>query len=337
MARDPKTRAGGRTSRRLALLVLAVVAVLGAGLARILVSASVPSTPVRIDAARLMADLRVLAADDMEGREFGTAGGARARAFVVRRFRESGLQAFDGGYLQPVSAQVGPRHEMRTGANVIGYLAGTGDSPRYIVVSAHYDHIGVRNGRVFNGADDNASGTAALFALAAYFQAHRPATSILFAAFDGEEEGLLGSRVFVHAPPVDAADLLIDLNADMIGREPRNRLFVVGTYTQPALKPLIARVASGAAVKLIFGHDDPSGRSGEDWTRDSDHYAFMQAGIPALYFGVEDYAQHHQPTDEAATITTDFYVRAVETLLDIVEACDADTGALIRARGHRGA
>ena len=81
--------------------------------------------------------------------------------------------------------------------NVVGRIDGTAAPGRYIVVSAHYDHIGVRNGQVFNGADDNASGTAALFALARHFSANRPRHSLIFAAFDAEESGLRGARHFV--------------------------------------------------------------------------------------------------------------------------------------------
>ena len=98
----------------------------------------------------------------------------------------------------------------------------------------------------------------------------------------------------MRAPPVPAASIALDLNADMIGRENDNRLFVVGTHLQPFLIPVIERVAKSSPVKLLIGHDDPTRRGEDDWTRDSDQYAFIDAKIPGLYFGVEDYAQHHQ-------------------------------------------
>ncbi|MEO8070104.1 MAG: M28 family peptidase, partial [Acidobacteriota bacterium] len=192
-----------------------------------------------IDSARVLADLRVLSADDMEGRQVGTPGGRKARAFVVERFRAAGVLPFDRGFEQPFSFTTG--RGTITGANVIGYVSGTG-GPRagtFIVVSAHYDHIGMQGGRVFNGADDNASGTAALFEIARYFQRAPTRHSLLFAAFDAEEEGLRGSQAFVAAPPVAAAAIALNLNADMIGREPNNTLYVVGTREQPFLKPAI--------------------------------------------------------------------------------------------------
>ena len=146
---------------------------------------------------------------------------------------------------------------------------------------------------------------------------------MIFVAFDAEESGLRGARAFVAKPPVDVSALLINLNMDMIGRDPNNLLYVVGTYTQPALKPVIERVAASAPVKLTIGHDDPTKKDVEDWTTDSDHAAFCQAKIPCLYFGVEDFENHHKATDKYETMSHDFYVRAVETMVQVTKAFDA--------------
>jgi Zn-dependent M28 family amino/carboxypeptidase len=288
-----------------------------------------PST--LIDSAQLLSDLKVLSSDDMQGRQVDTPGGAKARAFVIDRFKASGIQPFGESYTEPfafTSGRGGTQTE-RHGINVVGHIDGT-NTQRFIVVSAHYDHIGTRNGVVFNGADDNASGTAALFAVAKHFSAHRPAHSLLFVAFDGEESGLRGSEAFVKQPPVDAHAMAIDLNMDMIGRDPNDKLFVVGTYLQPFLKPLIEKLAGEAPVKVLIGHDDPTQKNVEDWTKDSDHYAFITAKIPALYFGVEDFDQHHKATDDYETITFDFYIRAVETMVDAVKVFDANLDSLPR-------
>jgi Zn-dependent M28 family amino/carboxypeptidase len=279
------------------------------------------------DAAALLKDLQILSADDMQGREIGTAGGEKARSYIVERFRAVGLLPVGNGYSWPFAFAGGRAgNQTRSGVNVVGRLPGTKPDGRYIVITAHYDHIGIRNGVVFNGADDNGSGTAALFTVAAYFKAHPTEHPLLFVAFDGEESGLRGAAAFVREPPVPAASLALNLNMDMIGREPGDKLFVVGTRTQPALLPVIQRVAATAPVKLLAGHDDPGEK--EDWTKDSDHYAFMQAKIPALYFGVEDFDQHHKATDDFATITAGFYVRAVETMIAVVREFDASLDTL---------
>jgi Zn-dependent M28 family amino/carboxypeptidase len=286
-----------------------------------------------IDSAQLLRDLQVLSADDMQGREVDTPGGAKARAFMIERFKASGIVPFGESYSSGFTFSAGRRGGTPAehhGVNVIGHIDGTSSPRRFIVVSAHYDHIGERNGVVFNGADDNASGAAALFAVAKYFTAHRPAHSLLFVAFDGEEAGLRGSEAFVKQPPVDAGAMAIDLNMDMIGRDPNDKLFVVGTFLQPFLKPLVQQIAAVAPVKVLMGHDDPAQKDVEDWTKDSDHYAFIEAKIPALYFGVEDFDQHHKATDDYETITFDFYIRAVETMVDAVKVFDAGLDTLPR-------
>jgi hypothetical protein len=286
-----------------------------------------------VDRGQLLSDLKVLSADDMLGRRVDTPGGARARAFVIRRFTESGIRPLPGrrSFLEPFSFRAGRgvTRPLRHGVNVVGTIDGRRRPRRYIVVSAHYDHIGTVNGDVANGADDNASGTAALFALGRYFSAHQPENSLIFAAFDGEEAGLRGSREFVRAPPVEASALIVDVNMDMIGREYDNRLFAVGTAANPFLRPVLEGVARTAPVRLLFGHEDPTKE--EDWSRDSDHHSFQEAGIPAVYLGVEDFAQHHKVTDDYATMTFDFYVRAVETCARVVEAFDRNLDSIARA------
>jgi Zn-dependent M28 family amino/carboxypeptidase len=284
-----------------------------------------------IDAEQLLTDLRVLSADDMQGRQAGTPGGEKARAYVVERFAASGIVPFGETYLSPFTFRGrGEDAPEREGVNVVGHIRGATTPDRYIVLTAHYDHVGVRNGEVYNGADDNASGTAALFALGKYFSERRPAHSLLFVAFDAEESGLRGARAFVADPPVPVGALAINLNMDMIGRDPDDRLFVAGTHQQPFLKPLVERVAAAAPVNLLMGHDNPDEAGVENWTRSSDHYAFCEAGIPCLYIGVEDFDQHHEPTDDYETMTHGFYVRAVETMVAMTRDVDASLDLVVR-------
>ena len=283
-----------------------------------------------IDAKQLLLDLKTLSADDMEGRQVGTPGGAKARAYVIERFKASGIKPFGGSYEHTFSF-TGRSNQSVDGVNIAGFIEGSRTPNRYVVITAHYDHVGVRNGQVFNGADDNASGTAALFAVAKYFSTRKPASSLLFVAFDGEESGLRGARAFVAKPPVEASALVINLNMDMIGRDPNDLLYVVGTRQQPFLKPFIERIAAKAPVKLVMGHDDPAEK--ENWTGQSDHAAFCQAKIPCLYFGVEDFDQHHRATDDYETMTHAFYVRAVETMVRAVEEFDARLDDVIKGRG----
>jgi Zn-dependent M28 family amino/carboxypeptidase len=278
---------------------------------------------IPVDRTQLLADLKVLSADDMEGRLVGTPGGAKARAYVIERFKASGIAPFGDTYEHPFEFTAGRGGGApRAAINVLGMIKGTRTPERYIVITAHYDHIGVRNGATFNGADDNASGTAALFALGRYFAANPPAHSLIFAALDAEESGLQGARRFVAAPPVPVAQLMLNINMDMIGRDANNLLYVVGTHTQPFLKPVIEQVAAGANITLRMGHDNPDEKGVEDWTRSSDHFPFCQAGIPCLYFGVEDFENHHKATDVYDTMTHDFYYRVVQTMVLAVRTFD---------------
>ncbi len=178
----------------------------------------------------------------MQGRDTGTAGSERARAYIVARLDALGVAAPGMGRLQPFEARGRTREGVKTfnGTNIIGVIPGTRVGDRYIVVTAHYDHVGVNDGQVFNGADDNASGVATLLALAAELKRNPPQHSVLFVALDGEERGLLGATHFVEAPPVPLELISLNLNFDMTARaETDGKLWVTGTYqkSDPAADP----------------------------------------------------------------------------------------------------
>lgn len=279
--------------------------------------AAAPARRFPVDSARLMRDVTVLAADDMEGRRAATAGGARARAYLLQRFKELGLEPAGASFEQ--TFRFGGRGDAaeRTGTNLLAAIPGTRTPDRYIVVTAHYDHVGVQNGQVYNGADDNASGVAALLAIAEYFRKSPTDRSMLIAALDAEESGLHGARALLSSGPIAKGAIVLNVNIDMIGRDAKNVLYAAGTYHYPALKPLLDGVAQ-PPVELRLGHDVPN-INAEDWTKDSDHFPFHEAGIPFIYFGVEDFEHHHEPTDDAATIQTEFFAGAVKTIIAALE------------------
>lgn len=282
-----------------------------------------PGAATAVDSATLMRDISVLAHDSMEGRLVGTPGGERARRFLLGRVAGIGLQQFGGTYEHPFTFE--RQGQQITGVNVVGLVRGSAMPERYIVITAHYDHLGIRNGEIYNGADDNASGTAALLALAEYFSRSQPRHSIIFAALDAEEGGLRGARAFVANPPVPREAMVINVNMDMVGRNDNNELYVAGTHHYPHLLPFIQRVATDAEVRLLPGHDTPNpANPSDDWTMASDHAAFHEQGIPFLYFGVEDHPDYHRPTDTLEGIQPGFYNRAVRTVLNAVLLLDAE-------------
>lgn len=310
------------------LLAVGVATALGAG-AR-------PQTTARpvIDTSQLIKDLETLSSDAMAGRRAGTEGGAKARQFLVQRFREAGLRPVGDSFEHPFGNAPDAAPAARR-VNVVGALRGARTPNRYLVVSAHYDHVGVRGGEVYNGANDNASGAAALAVIAAYFAHEPPNASMLFVAFDAEEEGMLGSRAFVRAPPVPLDAIVANVNLDMIGRDESRTLWAAGARRFPQLRPPLERVAAQALVTLRLGHDNPSGRASDDWTDESDQMAFIEAGIPGLYLGVEDARYHHRPDDEFGTMMPDFYDGAVRTIIQVISGFDRDIDAIRPLGGAR--
>jgi hypothetical protein len=286
----------------------------------------------------LLNDLKVLSADDMNGRAIDTPDGAKARTYLAGRLKAAGLKPFGASYEQPFAFKPGGRNGAQTdrhGVNLVGQIAGSRQPARYILVTAHYDHLAPRNGAVMNGADDNASGAASLVAITEYFAKHRPVNSLIIVACDGEEVGLRGATAFTAASPVPASSIAVNVNLDMIGRDPDDKLFAIGTLLNLALKPYVEEVAKVAPVKLLIGHDDPANKQLDDWTKDSDHWALWQAWkLPFIYLGVEDESQHHKPTDDYATITYDFYVRAVETGILLIQKFDQHLNAIVTSARH---
>jgi hypothetical protein len=277
----------------------------------------------RIDADRLVRDLQALASPEFEGRLPGSAGSLKAQALIAARFKDLGIRPVNGSYQQTFSfsqAPGGGKPMAPDATNLMGLVSGTVHPQSFIVVSAHYDHLGVRDGQTYHGADDNASGVAALLAIAAWFAAHPPRRSVLFVAFDAEEQGLLGAKHFIRNPPIPLDRIAVAVNMDMIGRGDANRLFVAGTYQNPSLKPMVGDAAKGSSLRVAFGHDKPSALASrmDDWTNLSDHGAFHAAGIPFLYFGVEDHADYHKPSDTADKIPRRFFQEAAELILETV-------------------
>ena len=143
---------------------------------------------------------------------------------------------------------------------------------------------------------------------------------MVFAAFDAEEAGLQGATAFMIAPPVSKERIALNVNLDMVSRNAKREIFIAGTYPWPQLRAPLDDVARRAPVTVLFGHDKPMPVAGgvDDWTNQSDHGPFNAAKIPFVYFGVEDHKDYHRPTDDAGTLTPDFFGKAVGTILEAV-------------------
>jgi len=303
-----------RTLARCSLGVL-----LGALLAGPLAAqAAVPSLDKA--AKRAQTDVKVLAADELGGRLTGTAGADSAAAYVARRFAQVGLQPPPGGWFQPFTvskdapavqhANLGDLN----GKNVIGILPGRDPVLRNetVIVGAHYDHLGLGGfgaldpdsaGRVHNGADDNASGTAALFAIAERLRAAPPARTVVFIAFSGEELGLLGSDYYVKHPlyPLSATEIMINL--DMVGRLKNDKLIVYGTGTATEIPALLDSLNWYAKFDL---RPQPEGYGPSDQT------SFYAAKIPVLHFFTDLHGDYHRSSDDWDKINAQGLVRVAD-------------------------
>lgn len=278
---------------------------------------------LRVDSERLMQTVTALADPKLEGRAVGSPGNLAARAMIVERFKAIGLEPVSGGYVHPF--RFSRRSEAMQGANVLGFCIGSESKLPWFVVSAHYDHLGVRDDVVHPGADDNASGVAAMLEVAAFCAKQPFRHTILFAAFDAEEGGVQGSRAFLSSPSAPKDRIGLNINLDMVSRSATREIFIAGTYHTPSLRAPLEEVARRAPITVLFGHDKPKAVAGgvDDWTNQSDHGPFHAAKIPFVYFGVEDHPDYHKPTDTADKIDRGFFVDVAETILDSLLALDA--------------
>ncbi|MEX2573813.1 MAG: M28 family peptidase [Balneolaceae bacterium] len=289
------------------------------------------SEEVAVDRKEILGDVKYLASDGLEGRAPGTDGSRLAQDYIEERFESLGLKRFGNSFRQVFDLN---GSESGDAVNLVGYIEGTVNTDQYVAVTAHYDHLGRTNGQVFNGADDNASGTGGLLAAAKWFRESPPENSILFIAFDAEEAGLLGSFHFVNNPPVPLDQIILNVNMDMISTNFDRELYAAGTYHYDYLKPLVKQSAADSPIDILFGHDSPDLPPGEDWTMLSDHAPFHRRGIPFIYFGVENHAHYHKTSDTFETINPDFYIDAVTVIIRFVRDIDASLDDVRKESGR---
>jgi Zn-dependent M28 family amino/carboxypeptidase len=292
---------------------------------------------VRLDRRALMQHIRTLADDEqMQGRGSETQGIVRSRAYLRGVLADIGLEPLFPGYEQPFVFE-GTDHLPTQGMNVIGALRGATDPDIYITLSAHYDHLGQERpgrGGTYSGADDNASGVAALIEIARSFAEARPHCTLVFCFFDGEEAGMKGSAAFVTRAPIPLERLALEINVDMIGRADEPLLWVAGARRSTWLRPHLDAIAAAVDIPLVLGHDRFSLRPGDDWTHMSDHGPFHDAGLPWLHFGVSNHDDTHETSDESGRIDTDFLHAAAEAVHVAVRHFDAHGKELINDRNR---
>lgn len=265
-----------------------------------------------ISLEELKTNLYVIAADDMEGRDTGSAGQKKAGVYMIEQYKKNGIgfPAALGSYYQKVPAEAMKKYgeTLPDSENIMAYIEGSEKPNEVIVVSAHYDHVGTKDGVVFNGADDDGSGTVAVMEIAQAFQdakkkGYGPKRSILFLHVTGEEHGLFGSEYYSDHPVFPLANTVADLNIDMIGRDdPENRgkqyVYVIGSeMLSSELKKInVAANEKSVNLELNYKYDDP--KDPQRLYYRSDHYNFAKHNIPVAFFFDGIHEDYHKSTDD---------------------------------------
>ena len=298
------------------------------------------SKKIKINETELLNNLQTLASDAFEGRGFSKPGNYKAQQFIANKFTDLALATpLKSGYIQEfTSTYKGARRQRMfpvkgkernevnvpdttvVGGNVMSMIKGKSD--KVIVITGHHDHLGIRNGKIYNGADDDASGTAAVIAMAEYFKEKTPNHTLVFATVDAEEAGMHGSAHLVNNFPLGKENIVLNINMDMISRNDKNELYACGLFHYPSLKESLTKVNS--SISLLSGHDNPNDKKLDNWTNSSDHRSFHKEKIPFIYFGVEDHKDYHKDTDTFENINQAFYIEAVKLIIQAIENYDTD-------------
>jgi len=271
-----------------------------------------------------VSDVTYLAHDSLEGREVGTQGEVIAATYIAKRMEEIGLapKGDDNNYFQIFTRKTKAhphdtlmQGDVVEGRNVLGFI--DNNSENTIVIGAHYDHLGYGEegsladsaGQIHNGADDNASGVAAMLGLANKLKSVNLKSNVLFIAFTGEEKGLWGSNYFVKNSTLSNSEMNFMINMDMVGRlDSNNRLAIYGIGTSPVFKPILDSCNT-------FGFKSKFDSSG---VGPSDHTSFYLADVPVLHFFTGQHKDYHKPTDDTEFINFEGIVKVADYIENIV-------------------
>lgn len=279
-------------------------------------------------AKKIQKHINYLASDKLEGRGTGSNGEKKAAAYIAKSFKKDKLTPKGDGneFLQVFPAKKGlpPNIQQVQSANVVGFL--DNHAEKTIVIGAHYDHLGMGDqgsslmansvGMIHNGADDNASGTAALLELAHYFSKNQETEkhNFLFIAFSGEELGLMGSKFFCDNPSIDLKNISCMINMDMVGRYREEKGVAVGGYgTSSFWGKNVPTIASNLGLKYKV---DSTG------VGPSDHTSFYLKDIPVMFLFTGGHQEYHKPTDDANLINAVGEAKLLDLIVEVVDKLD---------------
>lgn len=274
-----------------------------------------------ITSTELKEHLYTFASDEFMGRETGKPGQKKAANYLKTEYIKAGISSPLGekNYYQDIPSAYFNNRFGDT-ENVIAFIKGRDydTKPReYLVISAHYDHVGTdEEGNVFNGADDDGSGTVAILEIAEAFKkavkdGYRPKRSIVFLHFTGEEKGLLGSKFYTENPIFPMNETITNLNIDMIGRidpahkDNPNYIYLIGSDRLSTELHEISEKANAEYVQLDLDYKYNNKNDPNRFYYRSDHYNFAKHGIPVIFYFNGVHEDYHQKTDSPDKIEYD--------------------------------
>lgn len=274
-----------------------------------------------ISANELKTHLYIVAGDEMEGRNTGEPGQKKAGKYLISQYEKMGISypKEGNGWYQKVPSEFMSRSfspKLNDSENIWAFIEGTEKPEEILVISAHYDHVGMKNGEVYNGADDDGSGTVALLELAKAFkkakdEGNGPKRSILFLHVTGEEHGLHGSRYYSEHPLFPLKNTIADLNIDMIGRrddkhkDNGNYVYLIGSDRLSSELHKISENANKKYTKLELDYKYNDRNDPEKIYYRSDHYNFAKNGIPSLFYFNGVHEDYHKASDTPDKIEYD--------------------------------
>lgn len=286
-----------------------------------------------ITANELKTHLTIVASDEMEGRDTGSQGQKKAGKYLISQYEKNGVSFPKGakGYYQPIPAaylNAQYNENLPDSENIWAFIEGSEHPEEIVVVSAHYDHIGVKNGEVYNGADDDGSGTVGLLEIAQAFQqakneGHGPKRSILILHVTGEEHGLHGSRFYSENPLFPIKNTVADVNIDMIGRrddfhkDTNNYVYVIGSDYLSTDLYNICEKANKDYVHIDLDYKFNDRKDPNRFYYRSDHYNFAKNGIPSVFLFNGVHADYHKATDEVDKIEFDALAKRAQLAFSI--------------------
>jgi len=277
--------------------------------------------------------LTIVASDEMEGRETGSLGQKKAGKYLIEQYKKNGISSTKAtkDFYQKVPAAFMNKEDnenLPDSENILAFIKGSEKPDEIVVVSAHYDHVGIKRGEIYNGADDDGSGTVALLEIAQAFQLAKkdglgPKRSILFLHVTGEEHGLHGSRYYSENPVFPLKNTIADVNIDMIGRrdsnhkDSNNYIYLIGSDYLSTDLYNICEEANKKSVNLTIDYTFNDKNDPNRFYYRSDHYNFAKNGIPSVFLFNGVHADYHQKTDEVSKIEFDALCKRTQLAFSI--------------------